>query len=145
MNQVILDYIKSQRVGVLAVEMLDGTPHGSTVHFAHVENPLTFIFLSTPTYRKLEPLRKGETAASFVIGTGEDVMKTLQMDGQATLAGTEELRKIYFTKFPEKLDKHPEDIFFVFTPAWWRYTDWTLPEGKTIFTSDGKVTVRPRT
>jgi len=38
-DKKILDYLKDQRVGVLAVEMLDGSPHGATVHFAHTEDP----------------------------------------------------------------------------------------------------------
>ena len=135
MPQEALDCLNSQRVGVLAVKMLDGTPHGATVHFAYRLEPLTFIFLTTPTYRKLEPLRFGETPATFVVGTTEELNKTLQMDGLANLEDTEELRNIYFTKFPEKLGKHPEDVFFTFSPSWWRYTDWTLPQGKTIWSS----------
>ncbi len=135
MQQEILDYIRSQRVGVLAVKMMDGSPHGATVHFAHMENPLTFIFLTSPSYKKVEPLRKGDSPASFVIGVSEDNMKTLQMDGVARLLDTEELRTAYFKKFPEKLDKHPDDVFFVFTPFWWRFTDWTTPQGKMIVAS----------
>jgi general stress protein 26 len=136
MPKEALEFLRTQRVGVFAIRMLDGTPHGATVHFAHMEDSLTFIFLTTPTYRKLEPMRKGESAASFVVGTSEDVMKTLQMDGNAKLEDTEELRRVYFAKFAEKLGKHPEDVLFTFTPTWWRYTDWTLPAGKTIFTSE---------
>ena len=136
MKKEVLDFLKTQRVGVFAVKMLDGSPHGATVHFAHLESPFTFIFLTSPAYKKLEPLRQGESAASFVIGTTEEVMKTLQMDGVAKLADTEELRASYFGKFPEKLNKHPDDVFFIFTPTWWRFTDWTTPQGKVILTSE---------
>lgn len=139
-----LDCVKNQRTGVIAVKMFDGTPHGATVHFAHRSDPLSFIFLSSPTYRKLEPLHAGETPATFVIGTTEELNKTLQMDGVAQFEDTKDLRKIYFAKFPEKLNKHPDDVFFTFTPTWWRFTDWTLPQGKIIWLSDGTVTTRPR-
>lgn len=131
-----LKCLDSQRAGVLAVKMLDGTPHGSTVHFAYTPDPLTFIFLTTPSYRKVEPLQQGETPATFVVGTTEELNKTLQMDGVARLEDSEELRDIYFAKFPEKLGKHPEDLLFTLTPTWWRYTDWTLPQGKTIWNSE---------
>lgn len=136
MPQEALTFLDSERTGVLAVKMLDGTPHGATVHFAYQRDPLTFIFLTTPTYRKLEPLRAGDTPATFVAGTVEGVNKTLQVDGVAKLEETPELRALYFAKFPAKLGKHPEDIFFTFTPTWWRYTDWTFPEGKKIWSSD---------
>lgn len=136
MQKEILDYIESQRVGVLAVKMLDGSPHASTLHFAYIENPLTFIFLTSPSYKKVESLKEGDCLASLVIGTSEDVMKTLQMDGTAKLVDSEELRSAYFKKFPEKLDKHPDDIFFIFTPSWWRFTDWTTSQGKIILTSE---------
>jgi hypothetical protein len=51
--------------------------------------------------------------------------------------------KSYFQKFPEKTTKttFSDDIFFVFVPSWWRFTDWGKPEGKTIYTSDGEVLV----
>lgn len=141
MPKEVLDCINAQRTGVVAVKMLDGSPHVATVHFSHRLDPLSFIFLTSPTYRKLEPLRAGETPASFVIGTTEEFNKTLQMDGIAKLEDTEDIRKLYFAKFPEKLNKHPEDIFFTFTPTWWRFTDWTLLQGKTIWLSDGSVTI----
>lgn len=136
--------INTERAGVIAVQMLDGTPHAATVHFAYQPEPLTFIFLTSPTCRKLEALRAGDAPASFVVGTTEELNKTLQMDGIARLEDTEELRAAYFAKFPEKL-KHQDDVFFTFTPTWWRFTDWTLPQGKTIWLSDGTVSIRPRT
>jgi uncharacterized protein YhbP (UPF0306 family) len=142
MNQEILDYIKSQRVGVLAVEMLDGSPHAATVHFAHTENPLQFFFETYRDYRKAEPLFERKiTRASLVIGTDEITMKTLQLDGQVRLIETEEKElydEIYFGKFPAKKEKSkdPKFVFFTFIPSWWRFTDWTKPTGKLILTSE---------
>jgi general stress protein 26 len=136
MNKEALEFLKTQRTGVLAVAMLDGVPHGATLHFAHMDEPLTFIFKTTQTYKKVEALQDGEAKASFVVGTTEDVMKTLQMDGVARLADTAELREAYFEKFPEKKFKDTEDIFFIFIPTWWRFTDWTTPQGKMIWSSE---------
>src|SRR3989344_5677908 len=136
MNQEILDYIKSQRVGVLSVEMLDGSPHGATVHFANTENPLQFFFETYREYRKAEALfGRDITRASFVIGSDENNMKTLQLDGEVRLIKNED---IYLGKFPEKKEKskEPKVVFFTFIPKWWRFTDWTKPEGKIILTSD---------
>ncbi len=139
MKPEILEYLRSQRVGSLAVEMMDGSPHGSTVHFAHSDDPLMFVFLTERGYRKAEPLLQKEvTRASFVIGASEAEMKTLQMDGEALLldSETQYLQDIYFDKFPEKREKYggPEDFFFCFKPTWWRYTDYT-PTGKTVVLS----------
>jgi uncharacterized protein YhbP (UPF0306 family) len=136
MKQEALDFLKTQRTGVLAVAMPDGMPHGATLHFAHIENPVTFIFKTTRTYKKVEALEKGEAKASFVVGTTEEVMKTVQIDGIAKMADTDEIRKAYFEKFPEKKYKDAEDIFFVFTPTWWRFTDWTTPQGKMVWSSE---------
>ena len=133
-----------QRVGVLAVEMLDGSPHAATVHFAHTEGPLIFIFLTERGYRKSEPLLARKiTRASMVLGSNESDMRTLQLDGEARLlgGGDEHLKDAYFAKFPKKKERFqpPNDIFFLFTPRWWRFTDWTRPEGKTIYTSDDAI------
>lgn len=142
MNDSILNYIKTQRVGVLAVEMLDGSPHAATVHFAHTEDPLIFYFETYREYRKAEPLfGKETTRASFVIGSDESNMKTLQLDGIAELLKSDEKESaisLYLGKFPEKTEKSkdPKFVFFKFTPKWWRFTDWTDPKGKTILTSE---------
>src|SRR5687767_6673296 len=102
----ILDYIRSQRVGVLAVEMLDGSPHAATVHFAHTENPLLFFFETDKNYRKSEPLfGREKSRASFVVGFDEKEPKTLQLDGEVKLINDSEkelFNKTYFGKFPEK-------------------------------------------
>jgi len=143
MNQDILDFIKSQRVGVLAVEMPDGAPHAATVHFAHSEDPLIFYFETDRGSRKAQAIQGKETArATFVIGADENNMRTLQMDGQArTVAESDAASydKIYFGKFPQKKAKYSDpakSLAFCFIPAWWRFTDWTGPQGKRILSSE---------
>lgn len=141
MSQEILDYIKTQRVGVFAVEMMDGSPHAATVHFASSENPLMFFFKTDRHYKKSEPLfGRPITRASFVIGSSESDMRTLQLDGEARLINKDEediFQKTFYGKFPEKSGKPNGDnvVRFVFFPKWWRFTDWTRPEGKLILTS----------
>lgn len=138
MQPEILEYIKTQRICVLAVEMLDGAPHAATVHFSHTDNPLTLYFETSRTTRKCEPLfGREKSRATVVIGSNEALMKTLQMDGTVSLIQSEADRKLYLEKFPEKLQKtsDPTTAFFSFTPSWWRFTDWTAPEGKKILTS----------
>nr|MBP7804743.1 hypothetical protein [Candidatus Paceibacterota bacterium] len=77
MNQAILDYLNAQRVAVLAIEMMDGSPHGATVHFAYNENPFVFYFETNRNYKKSEPLfGREKSRASLVIGTSETDMKT---------------------------------------------------------------------
>jgi uncharacterized protein YhbP (UPF0306 family) len=145
MNQEILDFIKSQRIGVLAVEMLDGSPHGATVHFAHQDNPVEFFFLTDREDKKCEPiLARGKTRASVVIGFDEATMKTLQLDGEVKIVESEDDKKrcfdAYFGKFPEKKkwmdDK--DSVFLSFMPTWWRYTDYKKPKGEKIIISEDK-------
>ena len=136
MKKEVLDFLKTERVGVLAVKMPDGSPHGATLHFASSEDGITFVFHTSPSYRKVEALKQGDTAASFVVGTSEEIMKTLQMDGIAKFEDTEEIRRVYFEKFPEKLKKPSDGLFFTFTPTWWRFTDWKTPQGKVVLTSE---------
>ena len=68
MNQEIIDYIAQHRVCVVAVQMPDNTPHAATVHFAHVDEPLSFIIQTNPGYRKAERLLAGD-AVKASIGT----------------------------------------------------------------------------
>lgn len=141
----LLDYLKDKRVGVLAVEMRDGTPHAATVHFALASEPPVFVFETSRRYRKAEPLLEGATRASFVVGFSEEPpQKTLQLDGEARLLTEAEsaLKDAYLAKFPEKAAKagDPDNVFFLFAPTWWRFTDWADPRGKTVYLSDGSVT-----
>jgi general stress protein 26 len=131
-------YLETQRVGVIAVEMPDGSPHAATVHFAHTADPLQFIFLTGRGYRKAEPLLSGPNIrASFVVGATEENKKTLQLDGIASLTSDDDLIDAYYAKFADKdrAKLTQEDIFFVFRPTWWRFTDYTTPGGKTVYSS----------
>ena len=129
---------------MLAVETGDGSPHAATVHFAHTENPFVFFFETAQDSKKGQSiLSKKETRASVVLGTIESTMMTLQMDGLIQVLGDNEKElydKIYLGKFPEKEGKFKDQkIFpFIFTPNWWRFTDWTKPGGKQIINSDQK-------
>ncbi|HTR19136.1 MAG TPA: pyridoxamine 5'-phosphate oxidase family protein [Candidatus Paceibacterota bacterium] len=146
MTPEILEYLKGQRVGVFAIEMLDGSPHAATVHFANTDE-LVFIFETEKGYRKTEALVGREISrASMVVGSNESEMKTLQLDGTAQLLADEKLKMVYLAKFPKKQGKlhDPNAVMFMFTPTWWRFTDWTAPEGKIVVTSDGNKTVTPR-
>ena len=142
MQKEILDYLATQRVGVLAVEMLDGSPHAATVHFAYSENPVIFYFETCVDYRKTESLTGRATSrASFVVGADESNMKTLQLDGEIRIMKPEEMDtfdSVYYSKFPTKKGKRygSDPVFFQFVPTWWKFTDWTTPEGKKIWTSN---------
>ena len=144
MDKEILDYLNTQRIAVLAVEMPDGSPHSATVHFAHEADPFVFFFETAKDYRKSQALfGKPIVGASLVIGFDENNMKTFQMDGEAQLLQPNEMEhfeKVYYGKFPTKKGKRygSDPVFFKFTPTWWRWTDWTAPGGKIILTSDKK-------
>lgn len=142
MRKIILDYLNTERVGVLAIEMLDGSPHGATVHFANCDGPFVFFFETRRAYRKAEPLLGREKSrATLVVGTDESKMKSMQLDGVVELIKDSEKElfdSVYLEKFPEKMTKavDPTTIYFKFTPTWWRYTDWRHPEGKLIIHSE---------
>lgn len=138
----MISFLNNNRVGVFAIQMKDGTPHSAALHFAYDPVNLTFVFLTSPLYRKHEPLEsQNDVRASFVVGVSEDEMKTVQLDGVARLGCSEKLRELYEAKFPEKAAEYDDNVFFIFTPDWWRYVDWNKPEGKTVLNSDGSIIV----
>lgn len=145
MPQEIINFINSQFLCVLSVEMMDGSPHAATMHFALNESPALFLFETYRSHRKATPLFEREKSrASMVIGFSEDNRKTLQIDGEVALmrSDTEQLlfNKVYFKKFPKKKEKAQDSNFVIFslTPTWWRYTDWDSPTGKIIISSEDK-------
>lgn len=138
MNQEIINYINSQHIGILAVEMLDGAPHAATIHFAFSDQTGEVYIMTERKYRKCEPIiQNGQARASFVTGTSEEEMKTVQMDGVVKFADKENYQ-LYFDKFPEKEKwfKEPEVVILAFTPTWWRFTDMKAEGGKKIISSE---------
>ena len=143
MPQEVIDFINSQFLSVLAVEMMDGSPHAATVHVALSEQPLMFLFETYRPYRKCEALfGREKSRASLVIGFDENNRKTLQMDGEVELLKTDTdmllFNKVYFKKFPNKKEKMRDEkfVYFSFVPKWWRFTDWESPGGKRILSSE---------
>ncbi|MFA6520199.1 MAG: pyridoxamine 5'-phosphate oxidase family protein [Candidatus Paceibacterota bacterium] len=145
MQKEIIDFVHSQFLSVLAVEMMDGSPHVATMHYAFSDEPQMFLFETYRPHRKSEALfGRDVSRASMVIGFDENNRKTLQIDGEVKLltSDTERLifNKIYFKKFPNKKEKSkdPKFVFFSFIPKWWRFTDWDAPGGKKIVSSEEK-------
>lgn len=101
----VQDFLDENRVGVLAVEMMDGSPHGATIHFAHTINLFEFYIITNRNYRKAEPmLASGYTRASLVIGFSESIMKSLQLDGEVGLVDRSlvNFQQVYLVKFPDR-------------------------------------------
>lgn len=140
MNENILNYIKSQRIAVLGVQKLDGAPHSATVHFGQTEDPLQFIILTARDSKKCESIvANGKCKASLVLGTSEEAMKTLQLEGDLEFTEDESIINTYFTKFPEKREKFTpggHDAFLLFTPTWWKYSDYTVAPDQRITESE---------
>ena len=145
MPEEVVDFIHGQSLSVLAIEMLDGSPHAATVHVAFNEFPPTFLFETYRPYRKCEALFGRESSrASLVIGFNENDRQTLQVDGEVKLLNTDEemlvFNKVYFKKFPNKKEKSkaPKFVFFSMLPKWWRSTNWDAPGGKVVLSSEDK-------
>jgi nitroimidazol reductase NimA-like FMN-containing flavoprotein (pyridoxamine 5'-phosphate oxidase superfamily) len=71
MPEKILDFLKTKEVCTLAVQMLDGSPHAATVHFAYQPEPLTFVIFTNPKYRKAEPILKKDTVLASMVITND--------------------------------------------------------------------------
>ncbi len=131
MTQEIEDFLTTSRIGVLAVLLKDGSPHAATVHYSHQNKPLTLYVSTRGNSRKCEALSDNNSIkAAFVIGFSEDDMLTLQMDGDVRKATSEELEAIYtlhYKKHPhaEQYKDKPETTFLIFTPTWWRFSDYS--------------------
>lgn len=126
----ITDYLQKERIGVLALELQDGSPHGAVMHFAHSADPFILYFATSSKSRKAQAfLGKTEVRATFVVGVVETVFETLQIDGVVRALASEEeesrFNEVYLSRFPEKADhvKNPGALRFLFVPEKWKFTD----------------------
>ena len=140
MKENILNYLNFQRIGVLAVQAIDGSPHACVMHFSHIEDPLQFIMLTSRDSKKCEAIAaNGKSKASLVTGANETDMKSFQAVGDIEFTEDPTIMDAYFAKFPEKWDKYSpggHDAFLIFTPTWWQFTDYKADEGQRITKSE---------
>lgn len=131
MDKRALDFLGKHRIGSLAVLLKKDSPHASTMHYSHSNNPLEIYFMTENTSKKCEALLDGKSQkASFVTGFSEEEWITLQMDGEVSVVidkrKLEKIHEVHFEKHPEpkKWKDDPATLFLVFKPTWWRYTEY---------------------
>lgn len=130
MDDRISHYLTSQKVCSLSNLLPDGSVHGAALHFSHSEEPLQLYFSVENSSRKCAGLLNGESVqAAVVVGFSEEEWLSLQLDGELqAVSDSEQLAKIqeiHYSKHPNsaKYKDEPETLFLLFTPKWWRYTD----------------------
>ncbi len=131
----ISDYLFSNRVSSFSILQSDGSIHSAVCLYANTDNPLEFFILTKNTTQKVQSILGGTTVpASLTIGFSETEWKSFQATGNARVAlKTEiELKDIYEKKYNKTVDLDTDSVFIVFTPTWYRYTE---------FHSDPKVTI----
>ena len=145
MNKEILDFVANEPVSAIALTLPDGSPYVATLHHAHTEAPFCLIYETSNDSRKFTAFSKGNSVrASVVIGVNEKDMRTLQLNGVATRIPKDDPRvQTYIAKFPKKAARIAGERieFFIFTPAWWRYSSFSQEKGRiTVASDDGMDT-----
>lgn len=130
MNETIKAFLENNRIGVLSVVLPDGSVDSASMHYAHSETPLEFIYMTDRSSRKCRAFTEGPAQASFVIGFDPAEMITVQMEGTALIVSDPEpldrVKDVYYTKFPNrrKSEDDPDGAVIVFTPRSTRYSEY---------------------
>lgn len=122
----ISDFLDSNRVCVFSILQSDGSLHSATCLYAHTENQLEIFILTKNITKKVQPILGGTTVpASLVIGFSETEWISFQASGNARVALKTEtqLSEIYEKKYNKTVDLDSDSVFIVFTPTWYRYTE----------------------
>ena len=131
-DQKVLDFLGKEMVAVLTVQLPFGAIHGATMHFVHQSEPLELYFITESSSRKVAGLKSGKTQAAVVVGFSDEEMATLQMDGELQVVTDPtkvgQIKPIYYHKHPMsvKYEAEPGNMYLVFIPAWWRFTDFKV-------------------
>jgi nitroimidazol reductase NimA-like FMN-containing flavoprotein (pyridoxamine 5'-phosphate oxidase superfamily) len=126
-KKFIYDFIRRQKIAVLATVNQSRQPEAAVVEFGETEDlEIIFDTLTAPGYRKYKNLQKNQ-AVAFVIGWEDNI--TVQYEGMAKeLKGEDrdKYKQIFFQKNPEaeKWDSNPEIKYFLVLPKWVRYSDY---------------------
>lgn len=132
MDQKVLQFLTTHKIGVLTTVNINGTPHSATLFYAHEIDPFRIFFLTEKTSKKVQGLLNGETErAAFVTGFSEKEWITFQAEGTISIVlGEEKLQDaqaVYYLKYPnaKHIEKYPNLILLEFRLTWWRYSDIT--------------------
>ncbi len=139
MEQKVVDFLTSERMSVMAVDLPSGTPHASAMHFVYHDAVLYFCTHSHS--RKLAGLMSGSEPGSVVVGFSEADWVTVQLDGQIQKIDSpvekEEAKRLILAKYPESSKYMDESaVFLKFTPTWYRYTDFKTTPPTIISSGD---------
>lgn len=133
-QKIILDFIKSQPIGVLATINAKGTPEASSMAISQTDK-LELIFQTPDTTRKYANLQHNPHVA-IVFGWGQDNYITVQYEGTARevtdQAERERLLPIHIANSADSKPYVglPGNKFFIVTPTQIKYSD--IPNGVTF-------------
>ena len=122
-KEIILNFLKSQLLGVIATVDKNNKPESALVGFSETDE-LEIIFGTFNDTRKFANLQQNPHVAFTISGP----KITVQYEGVAKMAEVDEIEKyraIHLTKNPraQKVSHHVKQQFFKVTPSWIRYTD----------------------
>lgn len=129
MNDRITHFLTKHHICSLTTILPDGMPHAAAIHYSYSNEPFTLYFSTDRTSRKCQALLNGKRGkAAVVIGLSTEEWVTLQIEGNIRIATVDELpniQKIHYTKHPHsaKYKDDPGTVFLIFSPTWWRFTD----------------------
>lgn len=134
-DEKITSFLTRHRISVLSLLRSDNSVHGATVHFAHTDSPFEIVIVTETGSRKASALMPGKTAqASVVVGFSEEEWVELQMSGTVRMAvGADEhlkAKNAFELKFGGEIKD--DKVILLFTPAWWRYTEFKRTDGAHI-------------
>jgi pyridoxine/pyridoxamine 5'-phosphate oxidase len=121
---MILEFIESQSLMVVATIDPDGKPEAAVVGFGQTDS-LELIFGTDDFSRKYHNLQQRPTVAVVIGGEGG---KTVQLEGVAEVLGREDkqlVQETYWRKSPRaaSFDANASQRYLKITPNWLRYTD----------------------
>ena len=126
-RQMLLDYMRTQRLAVVSSISADGAPQSALVGVA-VTDDLEIVFDTVATSRKHKNLLSDGRAAVTFGGPGE---QTLQLEGLARVVhahdeGDGAYRETYYAAWPDGRDRRtwPNIAYWRITPMWVRYSDY---------------------
>ncbi len=130
MKAELQSYLAANRVGVLGVNLSDGTPHTAAVHYSQRDEPFCIYVQTGSDSVKCSPFATTEKVlASLTVGTSEVEWKTMQVHGFLEMVkDTDEVadfKQVHYAKNPDAASHDgPDTAYLRFTPTWWRFSDY---------------------
>ncbi len=139
-KNLVKEFLNRKMLGVIATVNEIGKPEAALINYALTDN-YELIFETLKSTRKYKNIMVNNKIA-FVVGDSEEIEVQYEGEAREINENEEGIKQIYFLKNPDakRWEETNDKAFFVVSPVWIRYLNYTREPRQVLEFSTKQVT-----